>query len=239
MTSVKKFLLICLCCTLAVPPKVAAYGGYGEDNPFVEAMLRMMEIFGLIHRNRLPLTVPYIPGYGQDLIPGLGGYGQHFVPGLGGYGAVPGIGLGGFPGLSPMSGLGGVPGISPMSGIGSVPGLGGMPGTGAWPGGGFPPAGNWLDPARFGSGPINRTGTHLNGIWELENGGFVIIQGNTARLYISREQYQDFEVHYDWQHLWWRPQEGGLPSRYLYQTREGRMILRDEQGNLLLLRRRR
>ena len=212
--------------------KASAYGGYGEDNPFVEAMLRMMEIFGLIHRDRLPLTVPYLPGYGQQLNPGLGGYA-----------GVPGMGLGGFPGLSPMSGLGGVPGMSPMSGLGGVPGMGGIPGAGAWPGGGFPPAGgvpgNWLDPSRYGSGPMTRTSTHLNGTWELENGGFVIIQGNMARLYLSPQQYQDFSVYYDRQHLWWRPQEGGTPSRYRYQTREGHMILRDEEGNLLLMRRRR
>jgi len=194
-------------------------------------MLRMMQIFGLIQRDRPPLIFPYLPGYGPQLIPGLGGYS-----------GVPGMGLGGFPGLSPMSGLG-VPGISPMSGLGGFPGMGVMPGTGAWPGGGFPPAGgvpgNWLDPSRYGSGPVTRASPHLNGIWELENGGFVIIQGNAARLYLSRERYQDFAVGYDRQHLWWRPQEGGRPSRYLYQTREGRMILRDEGGNLLLMRRRR
>jgi hypothetical protein len=231
MTSVKKFLVLCLCCTLVLPLKASAYSAYGEDNPFVEAMLRMMEIFGLIHRDRLPLTVPYLPGYGQQLAPGLGGYGRQLIPGLGGYAGVPGMGLGGFPSLSPMSGPGG------------APGMGGMPGTYAWPGGGFPPVGgipgNWTAPSRYGSGPMTQTSTHLNGIWELENGGFVIIQGNMARLYVSREQYQDFAVYYDRQHLWWRPQEGGMSSRYLYQTREGRMILRDAEGNLLLMRRRR
>jgi hypothetical protein len=240
---VKKFLILCLCCALALPLKASAYGGYGGENPFVEAMLRMMEIFGMIRRDRLPLAVPYLPGYGQQLHPGLGGYGQQFVPGLGGYAGVPGMGIGGFPGLSPIPGLGGVPGMSPMSGLGGVPGMGGIPGAGTWPGGGFPPAGGvpgtWLDPSRYGSGPMTRTSTHLNGIWELENAGFVIIQGNMARLYLSRERYQDFEVYYDRQHLWWRPQEGGAPSRYLYQAREGHMILQDEEGNLLLMRQRR
>ena len=54
-----------------MPPSASAYGGYGDDNPFVEAMLRMMEIFGLINRDRLPLNVPYLPGYG-----GLGSLGS-------------------------------------------------------------------------------------------------------------------------------------------------------------------
>lgn len=198
----------------------------------------MMEIFGLIHRNRLPLGVPYMPSYSPLLTPGLGG--------LGGYpGMSPMSGLGGFPGMSPMSGLGGVPGMSPMYGLGGVPGMGTMPGAGGWPGGGFPGAGgipgNWVDSGRYGygSGQGNQAAAGLDGIWELENGGFVIIQGSVARLYISRERYQDFAVRYDRQYLWWRPREGGAPSRYLYQTREGRMILRDEEGNMLLLRRRR
>ena len=63
--------------------------------------------------------------------------------------------------------------------------------------------------------------------------------GNTARLYVSRVQYQDFAIHYDAHNLWWQPHRGGRPSRYRYQIRDGRMILQDEEGNLLLMRQRR
>ena len=212
----KKSLAFCLCCALALPLNVSAYSGYGDENPFVEAMLRMMEIFGLIPRDRWSQSIPYLPGYG-----GLGGF----------PGASPMTGFGGIPGMSPMSGFGGVPGMSPMTGFGGVPGMG-FPGAGGIPG-------NWANPGSPGQGRSNHVSTHLDGAWELQNGSFVIIQGDAARLYLSREQYQDFAVYYDQQYLWWQPQEGGAPSRYLYQTQEGRMILRDEEGQQLLLRRRR
>lgn len=218
ITPVKKSLVLCLCCTLALPPAASAYGAYGDDNPFVEAMLRMMEIFGLIDRDRLPLSVPYLPGYGPQFAPG----------GLGG--------LGGVPGMSPMYGLGGVPGMSPMYGLGGVPGMSAIPGAGGMPGGSW---GNWGNLNYYPQAPLYRPSTQLDGIWELDKGGFVIIQGNVARLYLSREQYQDFAIHYDGQYLWWRPQEGGKASQYRYKAREGRMVLGDHQGNLLLMRRRR
>jgi hypothetical protein len=106
-----------------------------------------------------------------------------------------------------------------------------MPGIGVAPG-------NWAGPGYYGGGPATHQGTALDGIWELDNGGMAIIRGNAARLYLSREQYQDFFIRYDRAYLWWQPRRGGSPSRYRYQTREGRMILQDEEGKVLLMRRR-
>ena len=260
-TTLKKSLALVLCCALALSPNASAYSVYGEENPFVEAMLRMMEIFGLINRDRLPLSVPYLPGYGglgglagasgMSPLSGLGG-----VPGmspLSGFGGVPGMsplsGFGGVPGMSPLSGFGGVPGMSPLSGFGGVPGLptapgyGMAPGMGAWPGAAIPgvgiPPGNWASPGHYGRGRATQPSTRFDGIWELDNGGVAIIRGNTARLYLSREEYQDFSIHYDREYLWWQPRQGSRPSRYRYQAREGRMILQDEEGKQLLMRRRR
>lgn len=223
----KKSLGILLFCTLACGSPAGAYnyGSYSDDNPFVEAMLRMMELFGLVDRSRLPLGVPYLPGYAQNAIPGIGG--------LGGY-----PGLGGLSGFSPMQGMGAVPGLSPPYGMGQLPG-----GLG-WPGGAYPQSGGlpnpwagqrWGDPARSGA-PSGL----LDGIWEINKGGFVIIRGNAARLYVSQERYQDFVIGYDRRYLWWRPKSGGGgSSRYRYQLRDGRMIMQDDEGNYLLLRRRR
>lgn len=221
----KTSLILCLCCALALPPNASAYGANTEANPFVEAMLRMMEIFGLIDRSALPSYAPYLYGYGGQL------------------------GLGGFPGISPWSGFGGVPGMSPVPGMGGVPGMSSMPGAGGFPGaapwpgsglpamggapgnsGGLPAYGQWATPEH--SGP-------LDGVWELEKGGFVVIKGKAARLYLDREKYQDFDIGYDRQYLRWAPRTDGKSSRYRYQMRDGRMILGDEDGNLLLLRRRR
>ena len=238
-----KVFVIILCCLLAIPAKGMAYSMYGEENPFVEAMLRMMEIFGLIDRDRLPLGVPYLPTYGQYLSPGLGTLGSYPLTGLGGLpGGIPGAG--GVPGLSPLSGFGGAPMLSGLGGLpagATVPGLGmsGLP-YGMPPGGGWPP-GSWGVPGNqtwYQGQPLVPRG-RLDGIWELENGTFVIIQGEMARLYLSQQRYQDFAIRYDRQHLSWKPLQGTSASTYRYRARDGRMILSDEDGKILLLRRRR
>lgn len=107
-------------------------------------------------------------------------------------------------------------------------------------GGGFPRAiGNPAGPNGYAGGSAPHSAALLDGAWELDKGGFVVIRGGAARLYLTREKYQDFSIGYDRQYLWWSPQRGGSPSRYRYQMSDGRMILSDEDGKLLLLRRRR
>ncbi len=196
-----------------IPAPVQAI--YTDDNPFVEAMLRMMEIFGLIDRNRLPLGAPYLPDYGQSWAPGMGG-------------------ISGYPGM------GTPPGMSSIYGMGGSPGPGQMPGLAGWPPSGFAGAPvPWGYPGglapRSGSAPSG----HLDGTWELNKGGFVIIKGNIARLFVSPERSQDFTIGYDRNRLWWRPRGTRSTSHYRYQIRDGRMIMQDSEGRMLLLRRRR
>lgn len=181
----------------------AGAGSYGEDNPFIEAMLRMMEVFGLIDRSRLPLGIPYMPSYSSSMVPGLGG----------------------FPGMSGYPGMGTMPGISPMYGMRGLPGVGGMPG--GWGNSGW--AGQQGDAARSG---------YLDGIWDLTNGSLVVVKRAAARLYVSPDRYQDFILGYDQQRLWWTPRGGNTTTTYLYQMRDGRMVLRDNKGKVLLMRRR-
>jgi hypothetical protein len=138
--------------------------------------------------------------------------------------------MGMVPGMSPLYGMGGIPGAGNLSGLGQFPGMTGWPGS--TPGG-------WGYPGAYGYGNVQGAASLLDGAWELDKGGFVVIKGNTARLYVSREQFQDFTLGYDRQYLWWAPASGGSSSRYRYQMRDGRMILRDSDGNYLLLRRRR
>jgi len=204
----------------------SGYSLYQEDNPFVEAMLRMMEIFGLIDRDRLALSSPYLPGYSPMGLSAFGG-----MPGLGGY-----PGLTGVPGLSPWSGLGGYPGMTGLPGLGGYPGMGQMPGAPGWPGG---PSGNWINPQSYGlRGDATQSG-YLDGIWELNNGSIVIIKRNAARLYVERDRHQDFTIGYDQLRFWWTPRGGNTTTTYRYQMRDGRMILRDTGNKLLLMRRRR
>ncbi len=207
-----------LCCSLALVIPAPVQAIYTDDNPFVEAMLRMMEIFGLIDRRRLPLGVPYLPGYGQSFAPGIG-----VTPGMTG---SPGMG-------TPL-------GIPSIYGAGGWPGPAQTPGPAGWPPVGFADSpGAWAYPGghvhSYGSLPSG----HLDGAWELDKGGFVIIRGNTARLFVSPERSQDFTIGYDHDRLWWRPRGTRSASHYRYQVRDSRMIMQDSEGRLLLLRRRR
>jgi len=223
---VKKLPLLCLCLVLLQPAH--GYRGYGDENPFVEAMLRMMEVFGLIDRSRLPLAIPQLPGSG---LPAMSGFGNPYgIAGMSGMGMYPGTAM--LPGMSPLGGmgpgLGGMPGVNPLTGMAGWPG--GFPQSGGWP---YPPAGTW-------QAPSSTTGKALlDGVWELNKGGFVIIRGRSARLYLSRDKTQDFTIGYDHEHFWWSPRGSKGGSRYRYQMKSGRMILRDSDGNMLLLKRRR
>jgi hypothetical protein len=162
--------------------------------------------------------------------------------GLGGLG---GLGtLGTLPGVGGLSGLGGVPGMGGLSSLGAMPGSLMAPGAGLSQGalGGWPIAGmQGLGAQQWQQWPGARSAPNaaLEGIWELTNGGVVIIRGDRARLYLSRDRYQDFVIAYDQQQLSWAPLRGGSVSRYRYQVRDGRMVMQDKDGNYLLLRRRR
>ena len=206
---VKRALTICLCGVLLAGVPQPSNALYGDDNPFVEAMLRMMEIFGLINRGSLPLGVPYLPSYGQSMMPGLGG----------------------------MSGLGGMPGVSPLYGMGGMPGMWQVPG-GGWPTNALPGQFPGMISGRYGQTVNAAVSGYLDGIWDLTNGGIVIIKRQAARLYVARDRYQDFTIGYDRQYFWWTPRGGNTTTHYRYQMRDGRMVLRDNDGQVLLMRRR-
>lgn len=232
---------------LVIPILAAAIGvgnvnattPYASDNPFVDAMVRMMEELGLLDRARPPVTVPYLPGAGLNPYTGYGMLGAY--PGLGG--------------MNPLTGFGGMPGagswpMNPAQAQGMVPGgmgtwsqapqqwLGSSPvpqeQMQQWFGAGQLPQGQmqqWFNPA---TAPQNA----LDGAWELHKGGLVVINGNRARFYLTLDQHQDYTIGYDQSHLWWTPVDGTTPSRYRYRMQDDRMIIADEQDNYLLLRRR-
>lgn len=187
-------------------------------------MVRMMEEWGFIDRDRPSHGVPYLPNAAAtNPFPSAG------LPGAGG-----------LPGGFPMTGPGMMPGTPMPNPLTGMPG-GGLPGTtGAWPGA------SWLNPlpGNTGSSPWSGSAATpvpglLDGIWETNKGGVVIIRADAARLYLTQEQYQDYLIRYDDKHFWWRPRDGSKFKRYRYEMREGRMILADPEGSVLLLRRRR
>lgn len=232
-------------CSLSLSLGIATFAvgtAHGNDGPLVDGMVTMMENLGLIDRGRLPPGTHYLPSAGAMSPYGFGGVpGMNPSTGLGsGLGLNPMTGLGGMPGMNPLTGLGGGPGFNPITGLGGIPGMNPITGQGAVPGGwpgaaafGYPGAVPWANPAQSRPTP-----GLLDGVWELNNGGFVIIRADSARLYVAEDRYQDFLVRYDDKHFWWRPRDGSKFQRYRYEMREGRMVLADNEGKLLLLRRR-
>lgn len=132
--------------------------------------------------------------------------------------------------------------MSPMYGMGGLPAMGQIPGGVGWPASGFPNTGQmpgyWTNSgwhAQQGNGA--RTG-YLDGVWELANGSLVVIKRDKARLFVERDRHQDFVIGYDGRDLWWTPRGGNTTTKYRYQMRDGRMVLRDNSGKVLLMRRR-
>ena len=107
-----------------------------------------------------------------------------------------------------------------------------------WPNSGIPGLPGFPGGSGFRYGPGHSAVADLDGLWELSNGSFAIIKGQAARLYLTRERYQDFLVGYDGRHFWWSPRGSNVSTRYRYQMRDGRMILRDNDDKVLLMRRR-
>lgn len=202
-----------------------AGSAFGADNPLIDGMVRMMEGLGFVDRDRLPLGVPYLPSAGAT-----NPFPSAVVPG-------PGAPTGGFP----TTGLGLMPGNVTPNPLTGMPG-GGLPAVpGAWPGGTWfnQSPGNAVAPPWTGGASAVPVPGLLDGIWETNKGGVVIIRADAARLYLARDRYQDYLIRYDDKHFWWRPRDGSKFERYRYEMREGRMVLADSKGNLLLLRRRR
>lgn len=170
-------------------------------------------------------------GQAGNLHNGFGNFGQLY-PGLGYPGLVPG---GAMTGMSPF-------GVSPW---------GGMPWAGApwqvpggYPSGQFPMTPDLTTLQGMGlASPYRRINQSLlrklQGSWETDNGGLLLVEGRLARLYLERDRYQDLQLALNNHYLWIRPAGSAAADSERYQHRifENQVILRDEIGRVLLLRR--
>lgn len=77
----------------------------------------------------------------------------------------------------------------------------------------------------------------LDGIWETHTGAILLVHVGRARLYLNRQTSQDFDLRLDSQTIVLRDRQYGSLRRYAYATRDGRLVMQDTDGNLLLLRR--
>ncbi len=115
-------------------------------------------------------------------------------------------------------------------------------GTPAWPGGagylGYPyaPMGPYppVPPYYYSQQRFLR---RLQGAWETDSGGLLLVKGNMARLYLSRDRHQDLYIRADPRYVWMRPVNSGEERRYDHRIFDDKILLRDDEGRTLTLKR--
>ncbi len=118
------------------------------------------------------------------------------------------------------------------------PGTPAMPpwGTSPWSGGytypGYPYIGAY--PRAY---PRKSTLRLLQGGWEISNGGLFLVKDNMARLYLSPDRHQDLYIRADSHYVWMQPVGSQKARRYEHRIFDNRILLRDEHGNTLTLKR--
>jgi hypothetical protein len=134
------------------------------------------------------------------------------------------------------------PGTAPLGGPGTwaAPPLGGVPWNGVpWANAQLPGYSDWATRQQYNrSGPYSHLMRILQGSWEIHSGGLLLVKGNLARLYLSRDRHQDLEIRADKHYVWMRPAgTRQTPDRYEHRIFDRRVILRDEDDRVLVLRR--
>lgn len=143
---------------------------------------------------------------------------------------------------------------NPMSGMG-MPSPFGMPGwgMGGWPGSSFG-SGQFGDYGRIGKEWMDRFSPQmpqgmpgmdampwgaspLEGVWEGAGGGLLIVQGGFYRLYAGAGGFVDGRIETDGQQLRLFNREAGFDLRFEFAEEQGRLVLRDEGGQVYLYRR--
>ena len=210
-------LLLALCLTATGTPARSFHGSAG-DNPFIAAMRTMMRLMGLLDEDPYPWLNPFLASPGAPAaLPGTGAW----TPGALPYGAsIPGAG---WPGQSAMMGMPGLAG-----GVGA-----GLPSTLLSPY--FRQSQSWMRQA-WPAGDPSSDPDSLEGKWRGRNGEWLVIGRGMFRLYVSRDEYvQGDERHTD-RYISFRNNDNQLVKSYEYAIRDGRMVLRDEDGKLLLFK---
>lgn len=111
------------------------------------------------------------------------------------------------------------------------------PGVMSWPGGAHWQAPFTAGPWTSAPYPGNSPTRLLDGIWETRSGAILIVRAGRARLSLTNQTSQDFDLRVDAQTIVLRDRRYGSLRRYAYATRDGRLVMQDTEGNLLLLRR--
>jgi len=75
----------------------------------------------------------------------------------------------------------------------------------------------------------------LQGSWKTDKGGLLLVRRDMARLYMNRDEHQDFYLRGGSRYIWMWPVKSQASQRYEYHISSDRILLRDEFGNTLTL----
>ncbi|MET0091848.1 MAG: hypothetical protein ABW068_17855 [Candidatus Thiodiazotropha sp.] len=147
------------------------------------------------------------------------GYQPWNLPGYSSY--MPGYPGSYMPGSMPGTLPGTIPGMTP----GSMTGIPGsyLPGQSLMPGGTQPQY-------------SFQTASDVDGIWVGRGGEIVLVMYGYFRIYASSEVYRDGRYRIEGDRLLMHDPESGVTQMYEYRLDEGRMIMRGENGNILLFK---
>jgi hypothetical protein len=82
----------------------------------------------------------------------------------------------------------------------------------------------------------SQTASDLDGIWVGRSGEVVLVMYGYFRVYASAEVYRDGKYRIEADRLLMHDPESGITQTYEYRLDDGRMIMRDERGNILLFK---
>jgi len=89
-----------------------------------------------------------------------------------------------------------------------------------------------------GQPPLGPTSATLDGNWRGQSGEVLVVRNGLFRIYLDRDRYQEGRIELRGKDvLGMQSQDGSVTRRYEYAVHEGRLVLRDEAGNLLLYKR--
>lgn len=212
-----RWMILAGCLIQAV---AGAEGGRGTREAMADAMTRMMDAMGMFRERDSDLRRPRSDGKSSNWASA----------------SSPFSSWSGFPAMSPFS----MPGQTPWS---SFPlGMGGLPGMSSpWD-----PSGWSRQMPGFGPGDSSPYGapwgapydqSPLEGSWESPAGELLLIEGSHYRMYSGDSRYLDGRIRVEGDRLLlYNPeQENALAFEYVHQ--DGRLMLRDEAGQVYLYRR--
>lgn len=187
------------------------------------------------------LLVSVVPPVAADTRSAMADAMVRMMEAMGLFGAAGGAMSGGSPGVPNPMGMSGWP-----PGFGAMPGV---PGAGTMP---FP-GGSQMDPTsqmgqmgqmmeRFNpgsamTGAMPWTAAPLEGIWEGSDDGLLIVQGGRYRIYAPFSGYIDGDIRIEGDRVALTNRRENFSQEFEYALDQGRLVLRDRQGQIYLYRR--